>query len=119
MVSFADRLLETIEYRGVSQKWLADTANTTEATISRYVHSKASPSILVILRDIAVALNVSADYLIGVTNMPQSKEKLGAEEKVIASVWSKVSDDDKKVFFALLDKYLTKKEKAELNGGSV
>lgn len=119
MVNFADRLLEAIEYRGVSQKWLADTANTTEATISRYVHNKTSPSILVILRDIAVALNVSADFLIGVTNMPQSKEQLGAEEKVIASVWNKVSDDDKKVFFALLDKYLTQKEKAELNGGGV
>lgn len=119
MVNFAERLLETIEYRGVSQKWLADNAHTTEATISRYVSKKTSPAILEILRDIAVALNVSADFLIGVTNLPQSKEQLGSEEKIIASVWNKVSADDKKVFFALLDKYLTRKEKDELNGGNV
>lgn len=116
MVNFSERLLEAIEYRGVSQKWLADNSNTTEATISRYVNKRASPSILVILRDIALALNVSADFLIGVTNLPQSKEQLSMQEKVIVSVWNKVSDEDKKVFFALLDKYLSQKEKDELYG---
>ena len=29
MENFATRLLAAIEYRGVSQKWLADNANTT------------------------------------------------------------------------------------------
>lgn len=115
MVTFSERLMEAIEFRGVSQKWLADSSNTTEATISRYAHQKASPAVLEILRDIATALRVSSDFLIGVTNMPNSKDELGIEEKIIISAWDKVSPDDKKVFFALLDKYLTQKEKDELS----
>lgn len=115
--NFATRLLAAIEYRGVSQKWLADNANTTEATISRYVNNKASPSIIVVLRDVASALKVSSDYLIGLTNLPQSKDDIDIEEKTIISVWNRVSDDDKKVFFALLDKYLTSKEKDALRKG--
>lgn len=117
MDNFANRLLSAIELRGVSQKWLADTANTTEATISRYANNKASPSILIILRDIASALKVSSDYLVGLTNLPQSKDDINIEEKTIISVWNRVSNDDKKVFFALLDKYLTQKEKDALREG--
>ena len=115
--NFSNRLLAAIEYRGVSQKWLADNANTTEATISRYVNNKASPSILIVLRDVASALNVSSDYLIGLTNLPQSKDDIDIEEKTIIDVWNRVSADDKKVFFALLDKYLTQKEKDALRDG--
>lgn len=117
MDNFSNRLLAAIEYRGVSQKWLADNANTTEATISRYVNNKASPSILIVLRDVASALNVSSDYLIGLTNLPQSKDDIDIEEKTIIDVWNRVSADDKKVFFALLGKYLTQKEKDALRDG--
>lgn len=117
MENFSNRLLAAIEYRGVSQKWLADNANTTEATISRYVNNKASPSILIVLRDVASALKVSSDYLIGLTNLPQSKDNISIEEKTIIDVWNRVSADDKKVFFALLDKYLTQKEKDALRDG--
>ncbi len=116
-MNFSKRLSEAIEYRGVSQKWLADKSNTTEATISRYMNGKASPAILEILHDIAVALNVSADYLIGITNLPQSKESISEEEKVIISVWSKVSAEDKQVFYALLNRYLSPDERAILLRG--
>ena len=51
------------------------------------------------------------------TNLPQSKDDIGIEEKTIIDVWSRVSADDKKVFFALLDKYLTQKEKDALSDG--
>ena len=33
MTDFSSRLTEAIEIRGVTQKWLADEAETTEATI--------------------------------------------------------------------------------------
>lgn len=117
MTDFSSRLAEAIEIRGVTQKWLADEAETTEATISRYLNGKASPAILVILGNIAKALNVSSDFLIGITNLPQSKETITIEEKIIISVWKNVSDDDKRVFFALLDKYLTPNDKAALAKG--
>ena len=91
MENFATRLLAAIEYRGVSQKWLADNANTTEATISRYVNNKASPSIIVVLRDVASALKVSSDYLIGLTNLPQSKDDIDIEEKTTKKCFSPFS----------------------------
>lgn len=112
MPDFPTRLAEAIELRGVTQKWLANEAETTEATVSRYLNGKTSPAILVILGNLAKALNVSSDFLIGITNLPQSKETISDEEKIIISVWKNVSADDKRVFFALLDKYLTPNEKA-------
>lgn len=114
MTNFSQRLYEAIQYRGVTQKWLAEKANTTEATISRYLCGKASPAILEILHDIAIALNTSSDYLIGITNLPQSKDNISQEEKVILSVWNRVSAEDKRVFYALLNRYLTPDEKATL-----
>ena len=51
------------------------------------------------------------------TNLPQSKDDIDIEEKTIIDVWNRVSADDKKVFFALLDKYLTQKEKDALRDG--
>lgn len=117
MTDFPSRLAEAIELRGVTQKWLANEAETTEATISRYINGKASPAILIILGNIAKALNVSSDYLIGITNLPQSKDSISLEEKVILSVWKNVSEDDKHVFFALLNKYLTPNDKAMLERG--
>ncbi len=116
MSNFSQRLNEAIMLRGVSQKWLADEAKTTEATISRYINGKASPSILITIKDIAEALHVSSDYLLGLTNIPTSKENVSTEERAILSVWAKVSADDKKVFFALLDKYLSDDERKTLKG---
>ena len=38
--NFSNILRELLASRGVSQKWLADEAKTTEATISRYIAGK-------------------------------------------------------------------------------
>lgn len=114
---FSSRLRDAIEMRGTTQKWLATAAETTEATISRYASGKAEPVILEILRNISHALNVSSDYLIGVTNVPQSKDIMSEEERIILSVWSKISDDDRRVFYALLNKYLSKSDMDKLTGG--
>jgi transcriptional regulator with XRE-family HTH domain len=114
MANFPQRLNEAIGFRGVSQKWLATKSHTTEATISRYLNGKASPAVIEILRDISLALNVSSDYLIGTTNMIQSKESVSEEERIVLSVWSKITADDKKVLFALLDKYLSPDDKLNL-----
>lgn len=116
MSNFSQRLNDALTLRNVSQKWLADEAKTTEATISRYINGKAAPTILVTIKDIAEALHVSTDYLLGLTNIPTSKENISTEERTILSVWAKVSADDKKVFFALLDKYLSNDEKQSLKG---
>lgn len=114
MSMFSQRLKETIISRGVSQKWLADRANTTEATISRYIKEVNSPAILVILADIAKALNVSSDYLLGITNIPTTKDSVTPEEKILLSCFSNMSDSDRYVLWALLDKYMTAQQKQSL-----
>lgn len=114
MSIFAKRLKDTIISKGVSQKWLADKSNTTEATISRYIKEVNSPAVLVILTDIAKALNVSADYLLGITNIPTSKDAITPEEKILLSCFNQMSDADRYVLWALLDKYMTAQQKQSL-----
>ena len=119
MSLFSQRLKETIISRGVSQKWVADRANTTEATISRYIKEVNSPAILVILSDIAKALNVSSDYLLGITNIPTPKSSLTQEEKILLSCFSNMSAPDRHVLWALLDKYMTASQKQSLTDMSL
>ena len=111
MYLFADRLKEVIEQKGVSQKWLADEAHTTEATISRYINGQKKPAVLGILGDIATALGVSTDYLLGVTNIPYSKDSISPEAKILLAAFDRANDDDREVMWALLKKYLTPQEK--------
>lgn len=115
MSMFSERLRSSIEMRGVTQKWLADSSNTTEATISRYVSCTNNPAILEILADIAKSLNVSSDYLLGITNLPTPKEKVTPEEKILLSCFSKASESDRRVLWALLEKYMTATEKDSLS----
>ena len=111
MSIFSQRLKDTINKRGVSQKWVAEKANTTEATISRYIKEVNSPAILVILSDIAKALNVSTDYLLGITNLPTTKDTITPEEKILLSCFSEMSSADRYVLWALLDKYMAPQHK--------
>ena len=114
MSMFSQRLKETIITRGVSQKWVADKANTTEATISRYIKEVNSPAILVILSDIAKALNVSTDYLLGITNIPTSKASMTQEEKIVLTCFQHMTDSDRHILWALLDRYMTAQQKQSL-----
>lgn len=111
MSIFSERLKASIDMRGVTQRWLAEKANTTEATVSRYIKEVNNPAVIEILADISRALNVSSDYLIGITNLPNSKESVNPEEKILLSCFSKATEDDRRVLWALLDKYMTANEK--------
>lgn len=111
---FPVRLADAINMRGVTQKWLAEHAYTTEATISRYIKSVNSPAILTILADIASALNVSSDYLLGLTNIPNAKETIPEEFRILASCVNRASEDDKRVLWTLMSKYLTSEERKTL-----
>ncbi len=111
MSVFSDRLKNAIALRGVTQRWLAEKSNTTEATISRYIKEVNNPAVIEILADISRALNVSADYLIGTTNLPNSKDSVSPEEKILLSCFAKASEDDRRVLWTLLDRYMTANEK--------
>ena len=114
MSMFSERLQEAIKLRGVTQRWVADRANTTEATISRYAKAVHDPAVIEILAGISNALNVSSDYLIGLTNVPEIRKSLPTEHKVLLDCYSKISESDSVVLWALLDKYMTAQEREQV-----
>lgn len=114
MSMFSERLREAINMRGVTQAWVASKANTTEATISRYAKAVHDPAVIETLGGISKALNVSADFLIGVTNIPEVRRSLPADQKILLDCYSKISESDSVVLWALLDKYMTAQEREQV-----
>lgn len=114
MSTFSDRLTEAIKMRGVTQAWVADKSNTTEATISRYSRQEKAPVAIELLAGISGALNVSSDFLIGRTNIPESKPVLPPDRKILLDCYSKISDCDAVVLWALLDKYMSAQDREQI-----
>lgn len=111
MTEFGKILKNLLDERGISQKWLADAASTKEATISRYVNGVNKSSRLDILVKMAKALNVSTDYLLGITDIPQQKSDMNAEERVMLSAYRRSTERDKGIIWSVLESYLTASEK--------
>ena len=61
---FGERLKEILDERRMTQREIAEKAEITETSISRYVSSKRVPKATEILK-IANALGCSCDYLLG------------------------------------------------------
>lgn len=110
MFSFSENLSRIMESRGINQKWLADEAHTTEATISRYVNGVHKPNIDIIV-DIAKALGVSVDYLLGLTSVASSKEERNPEFRLLTSCYDKSSERDRKLIWGILEEYMSPEEK--------
>lgn len=116
MTDFGNRLKQLLDERGVSQKWLADAANTKEATISRYINGVNKSSRIDILANIATALNVTTDYLLGLSEtQTRDRPEYSTEERVLISSFRKASDRDVAVIWQLLDPYLSANEKELLS----
>lgn len=105
MSVFSDNLNRIMSERGISQKWLADAANTTEATISRYANGVHKPNIDIIVQ-IAQALNVSIDYLMGVSVIQSSESEASTEEQLIIKCYRRASDRDQRLVWSVLQEYL-------------
>lgn len=104
MQSFSTILYNLLKQRGISQRMLAEMANTTEATISRYLtDQKRMPRVDLVVA-IAEALNVSTDYLLGLTSIP-TRQSLSADIEELITCYTAATDSDRKVIWALLDKY--------------
>ena len=71
MSTFSDRLTAMLRKRNMTQKQLAQQTNITESAMSYYVKGARTPS-GDILTKIAIALNTSTDYLLGITNDPET-----------------------------------------------
>ena len=103
--NFSLRLKEAMERKGVNGRQLAEETAATEATVSRYLSGARNPENFEILASIARFLEVSTDYLLGLTNNPYRKGSLPEEVKELLSRYLRASDSDKKVLWTLLDKY--------------
>lgn len=82
MSIFAERLSSELKEQNISQKYLAEKTQITTATISRYITGQRNPTADNASR-IAVFLNVSVDYLLGMSdNKHQKQVKKSDEEKL-------------------------------------
>ena len=115
MDKFGTILKETIERKGVTQRWVAEHADTTEATISRYTSGIHNPPVLEIVKNISKCLGVSVDYLIGASNCETQSPNYPTDIKLLMQSYEKASDADRNVIWAVFDKYLSSTDKAELN----
>jgi transcriptional regulator with XRE-family HTH domain len=109
-IHFSYTLRDILNSRGASQKWLAEEAKTTEATISRYIAGKNQPEISIV-SNIAQALNVSMDYLCGLCDTPTPRESLGAELQLLLRCYGRADSHDKKTLWTILERYMTSEEK--------
>lgn len=110
MTDFSTRLRDIIEARGVTQAWLAEKTDTTEATISRYLKGVHKPNLEIVAR-IAQALNVSIDYIMDLTLSPTPSREPEKEIVVLANAYRRADDDHKNIVWSVLDSYLTPEEK--------
>lgn len=110
MADFSTRLKDIIEAKGISQSWLAEKAETTEATISRYVAGVHKPNLDIVAR-IAKALNVSIDYIMDLSLSPAPYQEPDKDIVILANAYRRASDRDKGLIWAVLDTYLTPEEK--------
>lgn len=108
--TFQERLSKVIEERGLKQKDLAEIAQTTEATISRYFNGERTPHIEVLV-SISKSLNVSIDYLLGVSDVPYVNNGYSTEERILVSAYSKANERDTTIIWQLLEPYLNNREK--------
>ena len=111
MIDFGKNLKRIIEQRGVNQKWLADHAQTTEATISRYIKGVNKSPDVEILVNMAKALDVTVDYLLGVSDIPKFESDTTAEQRILLGAFSRASERDASIIWQILDAYLSPAEK--------
>lgn len=110
MADFSSRLKDIVEAKGVTQSWLAEQAQTTEATISRYMQGIHKPNLDIVAR-IAKALNVSIDYIMDLSLSPTPYREPEKDIVILANAYRRADDDHKNIVWSVLDRYLTPEEK--------
>ena len=106
--TFAQRLKDLLDKRGMTQRALAEKLNTTEISVSRYVSGNRTPNIETTV-EIADILNVSLNDLVGID--PPAKERPAPDIGVLVSCYTKASEADRKVIWSLLDRYMTPEQR--------
>lgn len=111
---FSQRLSEMIVKRGLTRKCVAEMTGTTEATISRYCNAVRAPQVLDTLTRLTEVLDVSADYLLGTSDVRERETSRSAEEQILLDIWPEITQADRRVMLAVLDKYMTRAQKEQI-----
>lgn len=105
-----DNLRDLMKQKGITQAWLAEKTEITEATISRYLSGVHSPKIELVAK-MAGAMGVSVDYLIGLSSSTVPNEPPSPEVRALIAAYSRADAHTKKMVWMQLDLFLTDEEK--------
>lgn len=110
---FGENLKIALASAGMTQVQLADKLGTTGASISRYVKGerKVSPEMIV---NMAVALNVSADELLGISIKGVSHER-NIEHEILLSCFDAADPEFRTVLWTILEKYMTPEQRSAIH----
>ncbi len=108
-----DNIKHVMSVHGYSQAWLCEKTGIPSATISRYITGVHAPNLDYIVK-IATAMNVSVDYLLGLTISTQPGENVEPEIRTIINGYERADAHTKKMFWMMLEPFLTSEEKALL-----
>lgn len=106
-----DNLRDLMRQKGITQAWLAEKTEITEATISRYLSGVHSPKIELVAK-MAGAMGVSVDYLIGLSSSTVPDKPPSPEVRTLIAAYNRADAHTKKMVWMQLDLYLTDEEKA-------
>lgn len=106
---FGRKIKKIMKQRGITQSWLAEKVGTTEATLSRYLNSSRKPQ-ADIAAEIAEVLDVSMDYLMGITGFPAPIRTISTEESIMLSAFGRANARDRKIIFGVLEDHMTSDE---------
>ena len=104
------------EKKGLSQKKLGELINISQQGYAKYEIGTATPD-PERLSKIAEILEISIDQLIAYNEKKPvhvdepEQGKISPEKKILISAYDRASDDDRRVLWTLLDKYMTPNEK--------
>lgn len=104
------KVISLMEWRGVTQKQMADTLHINPTTLHGYVHAKYHHVDDAVIRDIADYLDVSIDSIIDHTDLRQTaKETCSAHEAILLDNYRHLNAKNKKVLEILSDHLLNEK----------
>ena len=106
---FGRKIKKIMKQRGITQSWLAQKTGATEATLSRYINGNRKPQ-ADIAAAIAEALDVSLDYLLGITGCPAPIRTITTEESIMLSAFGRANARDRKIILGVLEDHMTAEE---------
>ena len=113
-MSFGNRLLHVLEDKNITQKQFSETLNIAPSTLNGYINDYREPDFS-ILRKISTILEVSTDYLLGLTNHFQirSPEQLTDIETKFINTFRLLNNEQRELLIEqekLMFKQNTKKD---------